>query len=526
MHSKVISKIRCYSPNKKGTSIRNKNYLYYIASREGVDLAPLADKIPSKANESANDLTYLQYIHERPRSSGLFGNIDTSDLNSVCRNIDKLSKNQCIYRGILSLSGEDAKGLGFTTKKAWRNYLALTLPEISETLGIPASELEWVAAFHKEETHPHVHYMLWSNNANHVQTPFISIPQQHRCREAFSGRFFAAERSQLTLQKNTARSNLISVGKTDTQTEMQRLVDEICQQPSYRALHRINLDFLSESAMELLKLTDSLPQKGSIKYAYLPPEVKKQADKVVECLLKKSELKSEYDSYLNYHKQIAETYSPTKKELQVAILKGKEDIDKRLANIALKAAQELRKNKDFYYALLNTHLPSYGALLRTPLSQDTISGLQNDASENENPQANYLLGRIHDDPESGYYDPSKAMEYYKKAAAQGDDASQGILGSKYTFGKDVEKDEVTGLELLHNAQDKGNTYAKDAESAYNSYHQECANYQMVMLMASLLDYLCYTNHTRRPSSVYRAGIDKNNKKALREKVNVKSSAPH
>lgn len=239
-------------------------------------------------------------------------------------------------------------------KDAWNNYLLLALPDISEILGIPASELQWVAAFHNEKGHPHVHYMLWTSNPSHVQSPFISIPQQHKCRELFSGRFFAEERSILNIQKTKQRNQVIESGKQDAQTELQRLVDDICTQNEYRVLRKINRKLLNESSNRLLDLVEHLPAKGSVKYAYMPQTVKSEVDQLVKVIINKPEIKQEYDAFLNYHKQIAETYSPTRKELQIAILKAKEDIDQRLANVVLKAAQELRKEKDIYYAIQNT----------------------------------------------------------------------------------------------------------------------------------------------------------------------------
>ena len=56
MHSKVISKIRCYSPNQKNTALRNYNYLYYIATREGVDLELLTKKLEGSPSDN---ITYL-----------------------------------------------------------------------------------------------------------------------------------------------------------------------------------------------------------------------------------------------------------------------------------------------------------------------------------------------------------------------------------------------------------------------------------------------------------------------------------
>lgn len=519
MHNKVISKIRCYTPNLKNTPVRNYNYLYYIATREGVDLHPLNNKPSAGRERPADNETYLRYIHERPHSNGLFGNIDTSDLNFSCRRIREISETQCVYRGILSLSEEDAKELGFLSKKAWHDFLTLSLPEISDVLGISAAELEWVAAFHNEKGHPHVHYMLWNKNSHHVQTPFISIPQQHRCRELFSGRFFAVERSELSYQKNTARDSMLTAGKKDTQTELQKLVEDICCQPSYQELRKVNRSLLDESSRQLLDLAESLPRQGSIKYAYLPPEVKKKVDLIVETMLGKRELKEQYDSFLNFHKRIAETYSPTQKELRVAIMKGKEDIERRLANIVLKSAQELRSDKDFFYSLQSTRLPGYRTLLKNGISEKTVSALKDEVQKGDS-QAAYLLGRIYDDPESGFYDAQEAVHYYKLAAEDNNSSAKSILGSKYIWGKDVEPDEKLGRRYLHEAQEAGEQFAKDAEQAYDSYQKEHANYKSISLMANLLSCLCYANHTKSPSSVYRPSYDKDNKKIQREKARI------
>lgn len=509
MHSKVISKIRCYSPNSKNTPVRNYNYLVYIATREGVDLEPFQEE------SIADNETYIHYIHERPRSHGLFGNLETDDLSSICKTMRKVSKKQCVYRGILSLSEEDALDLDFMTKDAWKDYLTSSLPDIAEVFGIPSSELEWVAAFHKEKGHPHVHYMLWSKNSKCVQSPFISVPQQHKCRELFSGRFFAAERAELNILKTKQRNKVIASGKQDTQTDLQRLVEDICSQDEYKVLNKINRTLLNESSRKLLDLVEHLPPKGSIKYAYMPPEVKNKVDEFVQAIIHKQEIKQEYDAFLNYHKQIAETYSPTKRELQVAILKAKEDIDQRLANVVLKAAQELRKEKDIYYAIQNTHLPGYQSLLKNGISQETISALLSEA-QTGNDQAAYLLGRIYDDPESDFYDPDAAIQYYHQSADDGNPYAKGILGSKYLWGKDVEQDIKYGRRILHEAEDAGYQYAKDTEDAFDSYQQERAQYYAVSLISRVFKSVCHSNNTRRPSSVYRPSYDADNVKLRRE----------
>ena len=508
MYAKVISKIRCYSPNSRNTPIRNYNSLYYIATREGVDLTP------DHSDPSDNE-TYMRYIHERPRSHGLFGNIDTHDINAVCTTVRHISESCCIYRGILSLSEPDAKELGFMEKTAWKDFLTLSLPDIAETLGIPTTEMVWIAAFHKEKGHPHVHYMLWDNNPDHIQTPFISVPQQHKCREIFSGRFFAAEKSVLSLEKTSTRDAVIAGTKSELQNSLQKLVADICNQPSFKTLNRVNRQFLDTSSLELLNIVEHLPQTGSTKYAYLSPDLKNEINQFVEKIVSKPELKEEYDSYLNYHARIAKTYTPTKNELRISLLKAKEDLDRRLANAVINAAKSLREEKDIYYALQNHELPSYQQLLKTDISSSTFENLQTEIEKGDY-KAAYILGRIYDDKNSCHHDSTKAMYYYKMAADNGDISAKGILGSKYLWGKDVKRNESLGRLYLHEAQENGSDYAYNSENAYDTYQKECVDYTAVSLMTNLLNMLCTVNQTRCPSSVYRTSIDKNSKKAKQE----------
>lgn len=149
--------------------------------------------------------------------------------------------------------------------------------------------------------------------------------------------------------------------------------------------------------------------------------------------------------------------------MQIAILKAKEDIDQRLANVVLKAAQELRKEKNIYYAIQNTRLPRYQTLLKNGISQETISALQSEA-ETGNAQAAYLLGRIYDDPETAFYDPETALRYYKQSADKDNPYAKGVLGSKYLWGKDVEQDIKLGRRYLHEATENGYQYAEDTET--------------------------------------------------------------
>jgi len=358
MHKPLISKIRCLSPNQRAAAIRNYNHLYYIATREGVDLQPLEQELSTFKNDmskSAENDAYMKYISERPRSNGLFGNIDTNDVNAACTHMKKISKNKCVFRGIVSLCQVDAEELNFTNKESWAKFLQETLPDVGEKLGISGNDLSWVAAYHNEHGHPHVHYMLWSEAKEQHINPFISVPQQHQCRELLSKKMFEQERELYTSLKTNFRDILTDGTKEFMPKEILNLKQEVLGLPEYRSLYRINKQLLQESTKELLELVEMLPQQGRIKsYKYMPPDVKEKIQSVTKLLLGKYELQDEYQKFLKAHEQLTLAYTPTKKEKEIGMRKAKDDIDNRLGNIILSAVRELRQNKDLYFSVIDS----------------------------------------------------------------------------------------------------------------------------------------------------------------------------
>lgn len=357
MHKPLISKIRCHSPNKKSTAIRNYNHLYYIATREGVDLQPLEKELNAFENNmksAAENEAYMKYINERPRSNGLFGNIDTNDVNGICNYMKKISNKRCVFRGIISLGQEDAEDLNFTNKESWAKFLHENLPDIGETFGISNTNLAWVAAFHNEQRHPHVHFMLWSEAKEQHINPFISIPQQHKCRELLSKQMFKQERDQYVRLKTNFRDLLTKSTQKDIKLEVESLKQEVLGIPENRTLSRINQQLLSDSTKKILELVEAIPTDGSIKYRYMPPEVKEKINSLVSTILSKYDIQDEYKKFMKYTEQMALTYSPTEKQQQVTLDKAKKDIDTRLGNIVLNSVKELRTNKDLYFSIINS----------------------------------------------------------------------------------------------------------------------------------------------------------------------------
>lgn len=171
-HNILMSKIRCYNPNKNHSALKNLNYIMYIATRPGVDLTDVEfDKLTSVIDEeepetrhsepSGND-NYIHYIAKRQNSQGLFGNFNfanTTEAAHEVRNVTDMGVN--VYRGIVSLSEDDAIELGFDKKEAWVDYMNSVMNDIGNKFGIPVTSLKWCAAVHMEQGHPHCHYTFW-----------------------------------------------------------------------------------------------------------------------------------------------------------------------------------------------------------------------------------------------------------------------------------------------------------------------------------------------------------------------------
>lgn len=132
------------SPFIKGDGKAGR-YAKYIGTRKGVELLPSG---------------YAEYMSERPRSHGLFGDEDHVDLKKVTSELDACEKN--VWTHIVSLKREDAARLGYDNAKAWRDLIRAHRNDIAATMNIPPNDFRWCAAFHDEGEHPHIHMMAWS----------------------------------------------------------------------------------------------------------------------------------------------------------------------------------------------------------------------------------------------------------------------------------------------------------------------------------------------------------------------------
>ena len=125
------------------------------------------------------DKLHQEYIASRPGTDlgdsthGLFGYIcDTNevemmDLELIKSRMEEISKkNIDVFKTVISLREEDAIEHGMMDKKAWKEVLEKTIPDIAVACKIPLEDLEWTASFHAKKGQPHCHLLLWNKNQN------------------------------------------------------------------------------------------------------------------------------------------------------------------------------------------------------------------------------------------------------------------------------------------------------------------------------------------------------------------------
>ena len=350
-YNSLVSKIRCLSPNKKSTALRNRNILVYIATREGTDLMPLKDELANSMETDPDAEVYLKYIHERPKSHGLFGNLpdqEISDLTKLSSEIYQISQDQNIYTAIISLDQRDAQALGYYSKDKWNTFLQAAMPDLGDQFKIPNYDLKWVAAYHAEDTHPHAHVMFWSESPK-VQSPYIHYTKQNTCRELLSKKVFSEEHQMQSIYKTVSRDSLLEIGKDFIDKE----IDVISLHtpgimPEHRQLSKIPEHQLNNTSREIMQLIAKLPDKGRLKYGFMPKDIKKQIDSITDLLIENKEMKAEYTAYCNHAAGISASYSPTTEKQLQSIDNAKKDIYKRLGNKILDSIKPLVDKKEFF----------------------------------------------------------------------------------------------------------------------------------------------------------------------------------
>lgn len=372
---RIIMKSPYIKPNSK-THIGN--YISYIATRDGVEMADSTQKFmeatsvqkkiinkllidypdskdlyeyqdyldkPNRGNadelilriaEAHAELfgdreKYISYIAQRPRvekisSHGLFtdGGVPIV-LSDVQKEVAESKSN--VWTHIISLKREDAERLGYNNAKAWMNLIRSQRNMIAENMKIAPENFRWYAAFHNEGHHPHIHMIAYSTKPNEAYLTEKGI-----------------ENIKSNLAKVIFRQDLISIYQKQTEhrdrlrAEARDIVEDL--------VSKINSEIYISASIQhkLLELADRLSKtKGKKVYGYLKPDVKAIVDSIVDELANDNRIKKLYDLWYEQKENTIRTYTDEMPD-RIPLAQNKEF--KSIKNAVIKEALKLNLTED------------------------------------------------------------------------------------------------------------------------------------------------------------------------------------
>ena len=262
------------SPYIKGKG--KGGYLQYIGTRDGVELLPAG---------------YMEYMAQRPRSHGLFGDQDHINLNAVMGEGEEYPGN--IWTHIISLRREDAERLGYDRAASWRNLLRAHRNEIAQAMSIPPQDFRWYAAFHDEGAHPHVHMMAWSVKPGQA---YLSKEGIRKIRSTLTNEVFRQEMLHIYEQKSASRDELVRESRRAMKKLARQMRQGICDSP------------VIEQQMAVL-MTQLETAKGKKKYGYLSQKTKVTVNEIVDQLEKLPAVDQCYQTWWELQCEIQAYYS-------------------------------------------------------------------------------------------------------------------------------------------------------------------------------------------------------------------------
>ena len=242
---------------------------------------------------------YMKYISERPgvethtgELHGLFDQLGVADYGKYKDLLEKGKSH--VYRDIISLTREDAIELGYDHKEQWMSLLRDKMPLKAKGLGIPLQDFKWIAAFHDEGHHPHVHVMCWDGSGK-VKT-FQTEKDISNFKSVLANDIFSNE---MWLAKEY---------KYEKRQELEGEFITLSQDVHKRLNKGLDNDLKNRVLSEVKTLASMLPNHGSKYYGYQQEDVKTEVNKVVDILLSSKQLRSIVAEYVESQSNIASFY--------------------------------------------------------------------------------------------------------------------------------------------------------------------------------------------------------------------------
>ena len=405
---------------------------------------------------------YMQYIATRPRAErhgehGLFGSEASVSLDAALGELAAHEGN--VWTVIYSLRREDAVRCGYDHAEAWRTLLRGKQVEMANAMKIPPDKLRWYAAFHDEDTHPHIHLMLWSEDP---KQGYLSRTGVEELRSVMTRQVFQDELTQLYRQKDMSYKEVAQAAREALRTLTREMAEGFCHSP--------------EVGQQLQSLAFSLGSvKGKKRYGYLKKPLKEQVDRIVDTLAELPVVAECYeawnickDAQANYYRERERERLPLSRQEEFRSIKNmviREAERLRLGELSFEdkdMAEEPMQEEDVYllpdedarayYQAKNVLYDDYASREE---KAEAVSELEY-LAEGGSSEAALLLGKAWRDGRCAPPWEEEAERWFRMSAEAGNDQAQYDLGM-LLLGKRQRKWE--GLDWLLRAANRGNPYA-------------------------------------------------------------------
>ena len=423
------------SPYISGSGVGG--YLKYIGTREGVELLPAG---------------YMEYMADRPRSHGLFGDEDNVDMDDVMKELNEYPGN--IWTHIISLKREDAERLGYDHAAQWRNLIRSHRNEIAAAMNIPPGDFRWYAAFHGEGGHPHIHMMAWSVKPGQA---YLSKDGIRKMKSALTNDIFKQEMLHTYEQKSASRDDLVRRTREEIKSLVQEMQASIGDHPEVESLMMTLVTQLGEV-------------KGKKKYSYLPKAVKKTVDEIVDLMEQLLVVNECYQTWWELQCQIEDFYSEQERRrpplsqqkefrsIKNAVIQEAENIRMGKVTFEDEKMEEPADFSDLSYDCRELWMVTQDDTAPM-VDRDEAAAQLIDKSKKGDRYAQYLIGRLYQDGPVLIPDGVEARYWFDQAARQGHVSAQYGLG-KLLLSDDPEvRDTELAIQWLEYATHHGSDLA-------------------------------------------------------------------
>ncbi len=348
-----------------------KNTIDYIATREGVEYVDSEgvrnlfnqdealqskDKL-EKELDIYNSHKHIDYLAYRPGAEkigdhGLFNAFGQCDLEREKDMSEAvLNEGGVIWNNILSLKREDAIDNWYDERHRWEQLLKRNMWKVARQFNIDLKNFKWIAAFHNESHHPHIHLQFYSVNPKEGRLSKEKTKQAlEKIRSIFTNDIFFEEVKEYKEEKTLHRNVLYDYLRNDFN------VDTLKENLSNKEKASIASECFGknvEISEKLSSLLDNtlkvLPLEGRKSYAFMPREVKEKINEIFHLIVSNDEkVHNHFNQFINNHRELIKMYNDTDKanecfkEFVLNMFEPKKETYKGFHNAILKNLYEVK----------------------------------------------------------------------------------------------------------------------------------------------------------------------------------------